>query len=177
VTPPGDTTWQDALTAMRNPAITAVLTVQCSLGWLRPETAPLRNEVDEAITALALARPAVRIDRVVLHNLSAIGDTPAAELDELNRAHADWLYRLALTGAVLPDASRPRVHRLMVRGTQRTVETVDGIELQVAGIWVHPDPAEAAVAVVRRAGMTTPLTTYDVDLDGPFGDADPSVYL
>jgi hypothetical protein len=177
VTAPDDASWRDALVAMRDPAVTAVLTVQCAVDWLRPEAAPLRDEIDEAITALALARPAVRTDRIVLHNLPAVGDIPAAELDDLNRAHADWLYRLALTGAMLPDTARPRVHRLIVRGGQRTVETVDGMELQLTGTWAHPDAAEAALAIVHRAGGTTPLTGYDVDLDGPFGDTDPSVYL
>jgi len=175
---PDDAPWRDTLAAMADPAVTAVLTVQCAVDWLRPESAPLRDEIDEAITALALARPAVRTDRIVLHNLPAVGEIPAAELDELNRAHADWLYRLALTAVLLPDAARPRVHRLIVRGGQRTVAaTVDGIELQVTGAWAHPDAAQAALAIVHRAGGTTPLTGYDVDLDGPFGDADPSVYL
>jgi hypothetical protein len=177
MTAPGSTPWQEALAAMLDPSVTAVLTVQCGLGWLRPEAAPLRDEIDEAITALALSRPLARTDRIVLHNLPSIGGLRPDELAELNRAHADWLYRLALTGAMLPDTARPRVHRLIVAGDQRSVEAVDGIELQVKGIWSHPDAALAALRLVRRTGATTPLTGYDIDLDGPFGDTDPSVYL
>jgi hypothetical protein len=129
------------------------------------------------VTRLALARRDVRVDRIVLHNLPAIGDLPPGELTELNGAHADWLYRLAVTAAMIPAEARPRVHRLLVAGSQHSVEVVDGIELQVSGAWSHPDEAAAALSIVRRPRTTTPLTDYDIDLDGPFGDADPSVYL
>jgi hypothetical protein len=176
VTTPDCSTWREALAAMLDPAVTAVLTVQCGLDWLRPEAGPLRDEIDEAITALALSRPLARTDRIVLHNLPSIGDLRPDELAELNRAHADWLHRLALVGAMLPGTARPRVHRLIVAGDQRNVEAVDGIELQVKGIWSHPDPALAALRLVHP-GATTPLTGYDIDMDGPFGDTDPSVYL
>ena len=57
------------------------------------------------------------------------------------------------------------------------MDAVDGIELQVNGTWAHPEAAFAALGIVRRTGATTPLTGYDTDLDGPSGDADPSVYL
>jgi hypothetical protein len=177
MTAPDSPTWRDALSAIADPAVTAILTVQCGLDWLRPPAALLRDEIDEALTALAIARPSTRTDRIVLHSLPAIGDTPAEELARLNRAHADWLYRLALAGVMLPDTARPRVHRLIVGGAQRSVDAVDGIELQVSGTWSHPGAASAALSLVRRTGATTPLTGYDVDLDGPFGDTDPSVYL
>jgi hypothetical protein len=177
VTTPDGTTWREALAAMLDPAVTAVLTVQCQLDWLRPESAPLRDEIDEAITALALRRPLARTYRIILHNLPSIADAHPDQLEELNRAHADWLYRLALVGAMLPDTARPRVHRLIVAGDQRSVEAVDGIQLQVKGIWEHPGAALAALHLLRRTGATTPLTGYDIDMDGPFGDTDPSVYL
>jgi hypothetical protein len=174
---PDGETWRASLAAMRDPAITAVLTVQCGLDWLRPASAQLRDEIDEAITALAIARPGTQADRIVLHSLPAIGNLVPDELAELNRAHADWLYRLAVTGVMLPDAARPGIHRLIVGGGQRSVGMVDGIELQVSGTWSNAGAALAALGLVHRAGATTPLTGYDVDLDGPFGDTDPSVYL
>ena len=169
--------WRDTLAGSRDPALTAVLTVQCSLDWLRPEAVVLRDEVDDALAALALGRLDVRIDRLVLHNLPAIADVPASELATLNAAHADWLYRLAAVGAMLPVATRPRVHRLIVGGGLHSVGVVDGIQLQVNGTWADPEEASAALGIVHRVGATTPLTGYDVDMDGPFGDADPSVYL
>jgi len=177
MTVPDSAAWREALATMLDPAVTAVLTVQCQLDWLRPVAAPLRDEIDEALTALTLRRPLARTDRIILHNLPTITDPHPGQLEELNRAHADWLYRLALVGAMLSDTARPRVHRLIVAGDQRSVEAVDGIELQVKGIWAHPDAALAALRLMRRAGATTPLTGYDIDMDGPFGDTDPSVYL
>ncbi len=177
MTQTGPALWQDGLAAMRDPAVTAVLTVQCGLDWLRPSSAALRDEIDEAVTALALTHGSVRIDRIVLHSLPAVADMPPGELTELNAAHADWIYRLAVAGALLSDAARPRVHRLIVAGGQRSVDAVDGIELQVHGTWSRPDAATAALAILRRTGATTPITSYDIDMDGPFGDTDPSVYL
>jgi hypothetical protein len=177
MTPAEPAPWQEALAALADPAVTAVVTVQCDLDWLRPGPAALRDEIDEALAALAMTRRPIRIDRLVLHNLPAIEHVPPDELAELNGAHADWQYRLAVVGALLPDATRPRVHRLIVGGGQRSVDAVDGIELQVNGTWAHPEAAFAALGIVRRTGATTPLTGYDTDLDGPSGDADPSVYL
>lgn len=169
--------WREALAPIRDPAVTAVLTVQCDLDWLRPGAAALRDELDEALAAHALSRLDVRIDRIVLHSLPAVTDVPSEELARLNAAHADWLYRLAVTGVLLPVATRPRVHRLIVGGSQRSVELVDGIAVQVNGVWPDPGTASAALGIVRRTSATTPLTGYDIDMDGPFGDADPSVYL
>jgi hypothetical protein len=171
------TPWRNALATLHDPQLTAVLAVQCDLGWLRPAAAVLRDEIDEALAALAMGRRRVRIDRIMLHNLPAIGDVPSEELAALNAAHADWLYRLAVVGVLLPEATRPRVHRLIVRGSQRSVGVVDGIQPQISGAWTDPDAASAALSIVRQVGATTPLTGYDIDMDGPFGDADPSVYL
>lgn len=169
--------WRESLTRLRDPQLTAVLTVQCDLGWLRPAAAELRDEIDEALASLAMGSRHIRLDRIVLHSLPAIGDVPPEELAALNAAHADWLYRLAVAGVLLPEAARPRVHRLIVGGGQRSVDAVDGVELLINGTWSDPDAAASALRIVRRPGATTPLTGYDIDLDGPFGDADPSVYL
>jgi hypothetical protein len=169
--------WREALVAIGDRRVTAVLAVQCDLGWLRPAAAVLRDEIDEALAALAMGRRRVRIDRILLHNLPAIGDVPPEELAALNAAHADWLYRLAVAGVLLPEAARPRVHRLIVGGSQRSVGVVDGIELQLNGAWPDPDAAAAALGIMQPTGATTPLLGYDMDMDGPFGDANPSVYL
>ena len=65
--------WREGLGAMTDPAVTAVMTVQCGLDWLRPGSAALRDEIDEAVTELSLNRSDVRIDRIVLHSLPAVG--------------------------------------------------------------------------------------------------------
>jgi hypothetical protein len=174
---PDPAPWQEALATLPDPGVTAVLTVQCDLEWLRRGSAGLRDEIDNALAALAMTSRAVRIDRIMLHNLPAISDLPPSEVAELNRAHDDWIYRLAVVRTLLPDAARPRIHRLIVPGDRPSVVPVDGIELQVNGAWAHPDAAFAALGIVHRLGATTPVIGYDMDLDGPFGDTDPSVYL
>jgi len=57
-----------------------------------------------------------------------------------------------------------------------TVSSVDGIEAQVNQRWEHPHAATAILGLIQT-GATTPLTSYDIERDGPFGDADPSIYL
>jgi hypothetical protein len=74
---------------LHDPQLTAVLAVQCALGWLRPAAAVLRDEIDEALAALAMGRRHVRIDRILLHSLPAIGDVAPEDIAALNAAHAD----------------------------------------------------------------------------------------
>jgi hypothetical protein len=168
--------WREALAALSRPTVTAVLTVQCDFAWLAPELLELRNEVDDAIAGLALSRPAVRVDRIILHSVPATGDASPGELATLNDAHADWVYRLSVVGDFMPAAARPRVHRVIAGRLPRSVRSVDGIEAQDSGRWEHPHAA-TVIASLLQAGATTPLTSYDIERDGPFGDADPSIYL
>jgi hypothetical protein len=170
-------TWRDPLSALSDRAVTAVLTVQCATDWLRPPAYRIRDEVDEAIMAAARTRENLVIDRLVLHSVPVPDDVLPGELAALNAAHADWLYQLDAAGALHPPGRRPRVHRLIVGGTQRNLGVVDGITLRRLGTWSHPDAAATALQLITRAGATTPLTGYDLNLDGPFGDADPSCYL
>ncbi len=162
---------------MADRGVTAVLIVQCGLDWLRPGLRGLRNEIDDAVMAALLTREDLIIDRIVLHSVPAAEDLPPGELAALIAAYDSWLYHLAVAGALLPAAWRPRVHRLIVGGSQRNVGVMDGVELRVNGMWSRPDAAAAALAILDRAGATTPLTSYDIEIDGPYGDADPSVYL
>jgi hypothetical protein len=106
----------------------------------------------------------------------ATDDVPAAEFASLSRAHAQWLFGLWLVGDLLAVPARPRVHRLIVVGRQRAAVPADSILLQLNGKWEQPKEVAAAMRLVR-SGATTPLTSYDINRDGPFGDADPSIYL
>jgi hypothetical protein len=169
--------WREALADLSDHSVTAVLTVQCATDWLQAATYGMRDEVDEAVLAAVRSREGLRVDRVVLHSIPVLAELQPAELAALNAAHADWLYRLAAAGALLPATRRPRVHRLIVGGTQRNLSVVDGIALRRLGKWSHPDTAATALEIVRRGALTTPLSGYDLDLDGPFGDTDPSCYL
>jgi hypothetical protein len=166
--------WREALAGLADHAVTAMVTVQCGMDWLRPGARTLRDEVDEAVMAAARTRPGLRIDRVVLHNLPVTDSVPPAELAVLNDALADWMYRLAATAILLAPERQPRVHRLIAGGAGRSLGVVDGIALRRHGSWSDPDAAAALEVLARGA---TPLTGYDLDLDGPFGDADPSSYL
>ena len=162
---------------MTDASLTAALIVQCGLDWLRPGLAGLRDEIDEAVMAALLVRENLIIDRIVLHSLPLADDVSPGELTALIAAHDGWLYHLAVVGALLPAAWRPRVHRLIVGGSQRNVGAMDCVELRVNGTWSRPEAAAAALAILDQAGATTPLTSYDIEIDGPYGDADPSVYL
>ena len=71
---------------MTDPAVTAVMTVQCGLDWLRPGSAALRDAIDETVTELALNHGDVRIDRIVLHSLPAVTDMSPAELAALRHS-------------------------------------------------------------------------------------------
>ena len=168
--------WRKTLKALPGLPVTSVLAVQCSLDWLLPGSVAIRDEIDNAITELALSGRTVRIDRLILHNVPVTGDVSPGDFSKLNEAHADWIYRLSVVGDLIPEAARARVHRLITDGRPHSVKAVDGIETQIQGRWEHPEAVSAALHFVR-AGATTPLTSYDIDRDGPFGDADPSVYL
>ena len=169
--------WRQSAAGLADPGVTAVLIVQCGLDWLRPELGGLRDEIDGAVMAALLTREDLVIHRIVLHSRPVREDPEPGELAALIAAHDGWLYHLAVTGALFPAAWRPRVHRLIVGGSQRNVGAMDGIELRVNGTWSHPDTAGTALAILDQAGATTPLTSYDIEIDGPYGDVDPSVYL
>ena len=78
--------WRKALKALSGQQVTAVLAVQCAFDWLLPEQAQLRNEIDDAITELALSRPTVPIDRIILHSVPATRDIAPGQLARLNEA-------------------------------------------------------------------------------------------
>lgn len=168
--------WQNALGKLPGQAVTAVLTVQCHLDWLKQESLELRDEIDVAVAALASTDGSARIDRIVLHNIPGTGDSLSAEFAALSQAHTEWMYRLSLAGDLLTASARPRVHRLIVVSQRHPAELADGIQLQLNGQWEHPEQATPALNLVHAAA-TTPLTSYDINRDGPFGDADPSIYL
>lgn len=170
-------TWREPLASLSDRAVTAVLTVQCAVDWLRPLSWRLRDEVDQAIMAAARVRDDLVIDRLVLHSVPVLDDVPPGELAALNAAHADWLYRLDAATALLAPARRPRIHRLIISAGQRTAPVPDGIAVRRLGDWSEPDDAAAALEIIGQGRATTPLTGYDLSLDGPFGDADPSCYL
>lgn len=170
-------TWREPLPSLSDHAVTALLTVQCGVEWLRPAAWSIRDEVDEAVMTAARTRDDLIIDRLVLHSVPVLDDVPPEVLVALNAAHTDWLYRLDAAGALLSRDRRPRVHRLIVGGGQRNLGVVDGITVRRRGAWSHPDTAETALETIGHGGATTPLTGYDLNFDGPFGDADPSFYL
>jgi hypothetical protein len=177
VTATAPATWREPVASLTDRAVTAVLTVQCAVDWLRPPAWRIRDEVDQAIMTAARSRDDLVIDRVVLHSVPVLDDVAPGELAALNAAHADWLYRLDAGVVLLPAARRPRIHRLIISAGQRTLAVADGITMRRLGSWSHPEEAAAALEIIGHSGATTPLTGYDLSLDGPFGDADPSSYL
>lgn len=167
--------WRQKLDQLTDPAITDVLLVQCDIDWLRPHSRELRDEVDEIVAQLAAHR-GLGIRRIVLHNLPILVGLPEPDVAALNSAHADWLYRLAACSALIPQDQRSEIQRLIVAHDQPPPAINDCLEVRAGNVWSDPVTADAAFALGSRTGVT-PLTPYDVDIDGPFGDADPSVYL
>ncbi|MET9778516.1 hypothetical protein ABZ023_30430 [Streptomyces sp. NPDC006367] len=169
--------WRERLGALVDDDVTAALVVQCNEVWLRPEFTAFRNEVDRALMAAHLRRgPSLAITRIILHNLpvAPVASTRAAAVGQ---SFDEWQHRLSAARALLsPRAASHQIHRLILRRGE-TAAVPDMVELMKDGEWTDDHQAEAALRVVGSAGATTPLTDYDVNLDGPFGDADPSVYM
>ncbi|MFF7282134.1 hypothetical protein [Streptomyces griseorubiginosus] len=172
--------WRARLAGLEAPDVTAALIVQCGQVWLQPEFTAFRNEVDQVLMTAHLRRgDRLAITRVILHNLPL---TPAATSrpPAVDRAFAEWHGRLSTTGVLLCPAdssAAPRIHRLILRGDQSGADIPDMVELFKNGDWTDPNKAELALHTVATVGSTTPLTGYDMDFDGPFGDADPSIYM
>lgn len=168
--------WRDALPHQSRRGFDRLLIVQCSLEWLRPELLGLREEIDDFVIQLCSRRTDLRVDRLVLHNLPTALGGREGDLDRLNASHAEWMYRLASTSVLLRHPAL-HVHRLIMGGTQTHVDAEDFVDLRWDGSWLNPQRAGQALELLSQGRRTTPLTGYDVDLNGPFGDADPSVYV
>lgn len=172
--------WREGIVSLRDPEVSEAIVVQCDTAWLQPSLRALRNELDEALELAQLRRAsALVIHRVILHSLPITTRPPTARARALDAAFEDWNHRLATTVALLHTEGRPapRVHRLIIRGNQTRPPLPDMFELAANGRWENPQLTESALGLIRTNTNTTPLTTYDVDLDGPFGDIDPSVHM
>ena len=170
------TAWRDALPRLPRSRFDRVLIVQCSLDWLRPSHHALREQVDDFVIRCCTRRTDMRIDRLVLHNLPTMQGVRDGDLAPLNAAHAEWMYRLASTSVLLHHPGL-RIHRLIVDGDQTRTGVEDLLDVHQRGTWQREQQSQPVLELLSAGRRTTPLTGYDVDLDGPFGDADPSVYL
>ncbi|MEU6158257.1 hypothetical protein [Streptomyces sp. NPDC047130] len=175
------TAWRGRLDRLASPTVTEAVVVQCGTDWLRPEQVAFRNEVDRAVLAAQLARgPALTVHRVVLQNLP-VGRPTDIDPRAMDDAFDEWNHRLASSIALLRtrDHPVPRIHRLIIQGDQAGAPVPDMVEIREAGRWSSPQRAAQALGLFTGAdsGNTTPMTSYDVGLDGPFGDADPSVHM
>lgn len=168
--------WLDALPRLPREDIDRLLVVQCSLDWLRPSHLALREEIDNLVVDCAADHPGVRVDRLVLHSVPAAQSTRGGDLARLNAAHAEWTYRLSATAALLRHPNL-HIHRLIVGGDQQNTDVYDLVDVHAGGGWLNPPRSHAAVGIITGAQRTTPLTGYDLDWGGPFGDIDPSVHM
>ncbi|MGP2439696.1 hypothetical protein [Streptomyces sp. JW3] len=170
--------WRARLAALDSPRVSAAVVVQCGQVWLQPAYTAFRNEVDRVLMSAHLRRRAdLTITRVVLHNLPNAPDAPvrAAAVD---RSFEEWQDRLSATIVLLSSGlATHRIHRLILRGDEVAASVPDMVEIRIDGDWTNAHRAQAALHMVGSTGATTPLTGYDVNFDGPFGDADPSVYM
>ncbi|MGW4030440.1 hypothetical protein ACWEFL_14125 [Streptomyces sp. NPDC004838] len=164
------------MTRLQSPHVEAALLVQCALDWLRPDRLRLRNTIDKGIMAAQLRRGgSLRITRVILHNLPSSAAT-ASDSQHMQQAFDEWHHRLAAASALLSGPA-PRIHRLILHGDQAESPIPDMVELQENGRWSGQENVSLALHALGTTGTTTPLTSYDVDLDGPFSDGDPSIHM
>ncbi|MBT2493863.1 hypothetical protein J7E96_36300 [Streptomyces sp. ISL-96] len=171
-----DLLWRHRIAQLLDPSIEAAVIVQCDLDWLRHRLLGLRNDIDRALMAAQLRRgPSLRITRVVLHNLPATA-SQMSDSGALLAAFDEWHYRLAAANALL-SGSAPRVHRLITTSDQSVAPLADMVELLENGQWSGPQNVDLALCTIDATGATTPLTNYDVGLEGPFSDGDPSVHM
>ncbi|GHJ36733.1 hypothetical protein [Streptomyces sp. TS71-3] len=168
--------WQEAMSVLPRSGFDRLLVVQCSLEWLRPSHQALREDVDDLVFDCCNAAPDLPIDRVILHSLPTRQGAEEGDLARLNAVHSEWTYRLASTSMLLKNPAL-RIHRLIVDGEQRRAAVEDFLDLRRRGSWLWPDRTRAMIDLLATGRGTTPLTGYDLNLDGPFGDADPSVYI
>ncbi|MFJ8491378.1 hypothetical protein ACIRBZ_23960 [Streptomyces sp. NPDC094038] len=165
--------WRERVAALESDAVTAAVIVQCDLAWLRPGLLGIRNEIDQAVMKAQLRRgDGLVVDRVVLHSLPVESATAV-------RAFEEWQLRMSAAALLLCADGRPapRIHRLILGGDQSSAPIPDMVEVLDNGDWTDRQRAGLALDIIHTVGATTPLTGYDMDLDGPFGDADPSVYM
>lgn len=169
------TTWRNAL-PRQSRHFDRLLIVQCSLDWLRPGLEALREEIDDFVIACASSRADLRIDRLVLHSLPTVQGVHDGDLARINATHAEWMYRLASTCVILQHPAL-HVHRVIVGGNRTDPVVEDFVDLHWNNSWLRPEQAGPVLDLLAEGRGVTPLTGYDVDLAGPFGDSDPSVYL
>ncbi|MFI9585081.1 hypothetical protein ACIHCQ_25265 [Streptomyces sp. NPDC052236] len=168
--------WRHRIARLLLPGVGAAVVVQCGVDWLRPQRLDLRNEIDEALITAQLRHGAsLHITRVILHNIPA-STSAGADADHILRTFDEWHYRLAAASA-LASGPAPQVHRLIIRGDQAEAPLPDMVELQENGRWSSPQNADLALRTIGITGTTTLLTSYDVDLSGPYSDGDPSVHM
>ncbi|MEU9380228.1 hypothetical protein AB0D38_04140 [Streptomyces sp. NPDC048279] len=171
--------WRERIAALSSSEVTAVIVVQCGLAWLRPDFTDLRNEIDQTVLEAQLHRGGgLTVDRVILHNLPVVSGA-TARASSVDRAFEEWHHRLAAASLLVrpPDSPAPRIHRLILEGGQSSAPIPDMVEVLDSGDWTDRQRAGLALDIIHTVGATTPLTGYDMDLDGPFGDADPSIYM
>jgi hypothetical protein len=167
--------WRDAL-PQHPRSFDRLLIVQCSLDWLRPSLQELREEIDDFVARCCTQRADLRIDRLLLHSLPTIQGIRDGDLARLNAVHAEWMYRLASTFVMLRHPAL-HIHRLIVRGGETPSLPEDFVDLHWESSWLRPLHSRPVLDLLSSGRGTTPLTGYDVDLNGPFGDGDPSAYL
>ncbi|QQC89484.1 hypothetical protein [Streptomyces alfalfae] len=167
--------WATAASRFARPSVEAVLVVQCGLDWLRPHQLALRNAIDEALIEARCSSDAPHITRVLLHNLPACA-LEGPEGVAMAHSFTEWNHRLAASAALLSGPS-PHVQRLIIGGAESGASVPDMVSVLEHGHWSDAELREQVLRIVERPGATTPLTVYDVDLDGPYSDVDPSVHM
>jgi hypothetical protein len=168
--------WRRDLSRLVRDGAERALLVQCDLEWLRPARLALRNEIEDAIFEALDRHPGLRVDRLILHNLPTLRGAREGDLNRLNAAHQAWTQRLVVTYALLNRRSHYFIQRRLITGDDQETGREDQFDTLRRRAWRRPERVRPILALMAGKGVT-PMTGdgLELELDGPYGDADPTV--
>ncbi len=160
-------------------AIGEIRVIQCSLNWTQSPHESIRDAIDFALFETLLHSTNLVVTRYILHDVPP-RDSAGNPIDPISQqSHHEWIRRLACSLALLRnDATGPRlrIHRVMRPSSAWSADLVDTLEFLEHEASIAPEVSLAASGITSAFGIT-PLTSTEISLDGPYGDAEPLYYL
>ncbi len=162
-----------------NEAIGEIRVIQCSLKWTQPPQESIRDAIDLALFETLLCSADLVVTRYILHDVPP-RDSAGNPIDPINQqSHHEWIRRLACSLALVRNEAkgpRLRIHRVLRSSSSWSADLVDTLEFLDHEASMAPEASLAASGITSSLGIT-PLTSTEISLDGPYGDAEPLYYL